>query len=172
MVKFIGIQKLWYGDVFEEAVDQVALKSWLSTATEVKNSHQDTFAYSQDDPDITDYKNELTGMCYHHDKTSAGERQITFTMGEYDYSDRAALEGGTVIDDGNGYAAPTGIGDVITKGIVAKLKTGNYIVFTHAFISVKTDTQEKALGMGVTAKAEEDPSVDGMACEYLISGWD
>ena len=61
MKPFIGIKQLWYGDVITAAVTATTLKTWLTSATEVKNSHQDTFQYTQDDPSVTDYINELTG---------------------------------------------------------------------------------------------------------------
>ena len=52
---FIGIKKIWYGDVFSAAVTASTLKTWLSSATEVGNSHQDTWSYTEDDPTYTDY---------------------------------------------------------------------------------------------------------------------
>ena len=70
MKPFIGIKQIWYGDVFSAAVTAATLKTWFQTATEVKNSHQDTFQYTQDDPSVTDYINELTGKPYYRDITS------------------------------------------------------------------------------------------------------
>ena len=43
MKPFIGIKKIWYGAVITAAVTPASLKTWLGTATEVKNSHQDTW---------------------------------------------------------------------------------------------------------------------------------
>lgn len=39
MKPFIGIKKIWYGAVINAAVTPASLKTWLGTATEVKNSH-------------------------------------------------------------------------------------------------------------------------------------
>ena len=50
MKPFIGIKKIWYGAVITAAVTPASLKTWLGTATEVKNSHQDTWGYTEDDP--------------------------------------------------------------------------------------------------------------------------
>ena len=57
MKPFIGIKKIWYGDVITSAVTKTSLKTWLGTATEVENSHQDTWGYTEDDPNYTDYIN-------------------------------------------------------------------------------------------------------------------
>lgn len=48
MKPFIGIKKIWYGDVFTEAVTKASLKTWLESATQVKNSHQDTWQYTEE----------------------------------------------------------------------------------------------------------------------------
>ena len=65
---FIGIKRIWYGNVFASAVSASSLKTWLGTATEVKNSHQDTWGYTEDDPAYTDYINELSGGIYGTDE--------------------------------------------------------------------------------------------------------
>lgn len=67
MKPFIGIKKIWYGAVINTAVTPASLKTWLASATEVKNSHNDTWGYTEDDPTTTDYVNELTGKVYYKD---------------------------------------------------------------------------------------------------------
>lgn len=166
-MKFIGIQKIWYGNVFTEELTAAKVKTWIASATEVKNSHEGTWGYTQDDPNVEDYINELTGKPYHRDVTSAGNKTITWTMGDYDFSDMIALEGGETVDSGNGWAS--GEAKLIYKGIVAKTKTGNYIVFTNANITAKTDQQQKALGLGITAVAMESETV-GVKDEYRFKG--
>ena len=152
---FIGIKKIWYGDVFDAAVTASTLKTWLSSATEVGNSHQDTWGYTEDDPTYTDYINELTGGIYYRDVTAKGAKTITFTMGEYELEDLVALRGG----------AP----NIVNKGIVGQTKTGNYIVFSNAAIIGKGDQQEKNIGLGVTAVAMDNPN-SGVASDYLFDG--
>lgn len=170
-LKFIGIKKLWYGDVINEALTAAKLKTWLSTAKQVTNSHDGTFNYSQDDPEVTELKNELTGNTYHRDKTSNGNKTINFSVGEYELEDKAALQGGKVIKDGDevvGWEAPDTL-DLVSKAIVAYLKTGNYVVFTNANIVGKVDNQDKNLTLGITATAQDSP-VDGVADEYWFTG--
>lgn len=171
MKPFIGIKQIWYGEIFDEAVTATSLKAWIASATEVKNSHQDTWSYTQDDPSVTDYINELTGTPYYRDMTSAGNKTIAFTMGVYEFSDRVALQGGKLVMDGDdviGWEAPTNP-EMIYKGIVAKTKTGNYIVFTNAGIVAKTNAAEKNLGLGVTAVAMDNTGSE-IPNEYLFDG--
>ena len=42
MKPFIGIKKIWYGDVINSAVTKTSIKTWLGNATEVEKQHQDT----------------------------------------------------------------------------------------------------------------------------------
>ena len=158
MPKFIGIKQLWYGAPLVAAPTRATIATLISNSTEVLNIHQDTWGYSQDDPDVTDYINELTGRPYHRDKVDEGRKSIVFTMGEYDYATKAARQGGEVIMDGTtpvGWKSPT-TPAFVNKSIIAKTKTGTYIIFTNASVIGKGDQQQKAVGLGVTAVAMEN----------------
>ena len=152
---FIGIKQIWYGDVFTSAVSASTLKTWLADATEVKNSHQDTWSYTEDDPTYTDYINELTGGIYYRDVTAKGAKTIAFTMGEYELEDLIALRGGEP--------------GIMNMGIVGKTKTGNYIVFSNAAVIGKGNQVEKNIGLGVTAVALDNPNT-GVKSDYLFDG--
>ncbi len=168
---FIGIKRLWYGDVITEAVTTEKLKTWIKTATEVKNSHDGTFQYTQDDPSVTDYINELTGKPYYRDMTSEGNKTIAFTIGEYEFEDKAALQGGTLIKESEvvvGWEAPK-TPELIYKAVVAMTKTGNFVVFTNAAVIGKTNMQEKNMGLGLTAVAMDNTN-DGVADELWFNG--
>ena len=87
---FIGIKQLWYGSPLTSAqatglTNAAAVASLIAAQdsgfTEIKNVHEGTWGYSQDDPSVTDYINELTGQPYYRDKTTLGNRTITFTIG-------------------------------------------------------------------------------------------
>lgn len=171
MKPFIGIKQIWYGETITAAVTASSLKTWFATATEIKNSHQDTFQYTQDDPNVTDYINELTGKPYYRDMTNEGNKTIAFTIGEYDFATKAELQGGTVIKESStevGWAAPETPG-LVYKSIVGKTKTGNYVVFTNAGIVGKTNMAEKNMGLGVSAVAMDNPN-EGVADEYWFDG--
>ena len=177
MKPFIGIKKIWYGPSLETAPTAAGLKNILKTMTEVTNSHEGTWSYTQDDPSVTDYINELTGKPYYRDATNAGNKTIAFTMGVYSMADRVALQGGEELKEvvGAGSAAET-VGwksssapQLVYKCIVAETKTGNYIVFTNAGVVAKTNAAEKNLGLGVTAVAMDNAN-PSIADEYLFDG--
>lgn len=162
MSKFIGIKQLWYTNPLATAPTQSGMATLVSGATEIKNVHQDTWGYSQDDPSVTDYINELTGKPYYRDAEQMGNKTISFTMGEYDYATKIALQGGTAVT--GGWAAPS-TPALISKCIIALTKTDTYIVFTNASIIAKGDQQQKAVGLGVTAVAMENGNA-GVSDEY------
>ena len=169
MKPFIGIKNIWYLAPLSTAPADYAAVTALTTATgtsEVKNVHASTWSYSQDDPETTEYVNQLTGKPYYRDKTSAGAKTIAFTIGEYEFADKAALQGGTVITSGSGTSA-TAIGwkssgtlENVHKAIIAKTKENSYIVFTNALIVGKVDQQELNLGLGVSAVALENETTN------------
>lgn len=167
-MKFIGIKQIWYGEPIKKEITKENFKQWLAAATEVKNSHQDTWGYSQDDPTVTEYINELTGKPYHRDVSQGGAKSINFTLGEYAVADKVALQGGTAIDESLGWKAPDAPAEIF-KAVVAKTKTGNYIVFSNASIVAKGNFVEKNIGLGVTAVAMES-GISGVSDEYLLDG--
>lgn len=171
MKPFIGIKQIWYGAVITAAVTPTTLKTWLAAATEVKNSHMDTWGYTQDDPSIMDYINEISGKPYHRDMTDEGSKTIAFTMGVYSFDDKIALQGGKAIKESSatvGWESPE-YPELINKAVVCKTKTGNYIVFTNAGIVGKSNMVEKNIGLGVSAVAMDNPN-EGVADEYWFDG--
>lgn len=166
--QFIGIKRIWYADVIAEEVTAAKVKTLIGTAKEVLNSHQDTWGYEESDPESTEYVNELTGQTYYIDMTKGGIPTISFTMGEYAYTDKAALQGGTAItatgvvtSDENtavGWKRPN-TPEIIEKAIIAQTKTGKYIVLTKANIIAKGNFVEKNIGLGVTAAALENGDI-------------
>ena len=164
--QFIGIKNIWYADsisaITGEALSGLEVKTLLADAstTKVTNLHQDTWGYAEDDASVTDYINELTGLVYYKDVTQAGAVTISFTLGEYAYADKAALQGGTST------ATSWNRGGIanIDKCIIAQTKTGNYIVFPKASILGKGNFVEKNIGLGISAVAMET-GVTGLAAE-------
>lgn len=173
---FIGIKQLWYGDVLSSDLTSGAeVAQLVQSMKEVKNVHEGTWGYSQDDPSVTEYINELTGQPYYRDKENLGARTITFTLGVYQFEDKAALQGGAVItkggqgadkDDEVGWKS-SGALENVNKCVVAKTKTGNWIVFANASIVAKGDQQEKNIGLGITAVCMETET-DGVEAEYMF----
>jgi len=173
---YIGIKRIWYAEPITSAVTASSLKTLLGSATEVKNSHQDTWGYEESDPETTEYINELTGQTYYIDMTKGTIPTISFTMGQYSYLDKANLQGGTAITatgaeatseaDAVGWKKGDNL-EVIEKAIIAQTKTGNYVVLTKANITGKGNFVEKNIGLGVTAVALEN---EGVGSEYWFDG--
>ena len=97
MNTFISIKKLWYGDVMSSAPTSETIATLVESLTEVKNVHGDTWGYEESDPETTEYINALTGVNYYVDMTKQSVPTINFTMGEYEYQQKADLQGGKVI---------------------------------------------------------------------------
>lgn len=164
---FIGIKRLWYTDPLTTEPTQEGIATLTAAAKEIENVHQGTWGYTQDDPSVTEYINQLTGKAYYRDKESDGGKTISFTIGEYDYEDKAALQGGEAITSGEtavGWKASGNLENV-EKAVIAETKSGKYIIFTNAAIVGKVDTQESALGLGIAAVALEN-ATDGVESEY------
>lgn len=198
---FIGIKKLWYGPVLTQKLGGITIASGVTeytsieallaitgegAFTEVKNVHDGTWGYSHDDPDVQEYINELTGQPYYRDKTSLGARTITFTLGVFEFQQKADLQGGSVVypikhvaasgetpahdepdttQDPIGWES-SGALENLNKCIIAQTKTGNYIVFSNASIVAKGDQQEKNIGLGITAVCMENETT-GVQAEYM-----
>lgn len=99
----------------------------FTSVAEVKNSHQNTWGYTEDDPAITGYINELTGKVYYRDVTAKDAKTIAFTMGEYDFEDKKELQGGELVKEGQeavGWKEPDNA-EVINKAIVGVSKNGD-----------------------------------------------
>lgn len=168
MKPFIGLKAVFYGDVLTSPLTKETLKAWLQTAKKIDNVHEGTWKYEQEDATETEYINELTGEPYFIDQEKKGKRTMSITLGEYDVATKVALAGGKAMDDGAGWEAPEDI-PVIEKCFVGQTKTGNYIVFPKASIKTKADTQNKNIGLGVTATALST-DVEGLKAEYHIDG--
>lgn len=169
---FIGLKRVWYAEVIKTVsasstgYSVTELKALVEAATEITNVHQDTWGYEESDATITDYINELTGQPYYRDVTQASIPTINFTIGEYDFATKAALQGGKKQTDSWERADMT---NIIEKCIVAMTKTGNFIVFPRAQITGKGTMAEKNIGIGVAAVPLET-GVKGLASEIWFDG--
>lgn len=171
MKPFIGLKRIWYGEPLTAAPTKATLAQIVKTMTEIKNVHEGTWSYTQDDPSTTDYINMLTGQPYYRDVTNAGNKTIAFTMGEYEFEDLVALSGGEVIKDNEttvGWASSSAP-QLYYNAVIAQTKTDNFIIFSNAGIIAKTNAAEQNLGLGVTAVAM-DSDTAGVAAEYRFKG--
>lgn len=174
---YIGIKRVLYGDALTalpqdtKSFNGAALAAMLATVgtenallKDVKNVHQDTWGYEESDPTVTEYIDQLTGQPYYRDKEQAGTPTISFTLGKYDLTDKAALQGGEVID---GVWHRKDMLNPIAKLIVAQTKTGEWIVMPNANIVGKGNFVQKNIGLGVAAIPVET-GVEGLSSEMWI----
>lgn len=168
MKPFIGLKAVYYGEVLSAKLTKESFKTWLTTAKKIENVHEGTWKYEQEDATETEYINELTGEPYFIDQEKKGKKTMSITIGEYDVATKVDLAGGKAMDGGLGWEAPADI-PVINKCFVGLTKTGNYIVFPNASIKNKADTQNKNVGLGITATAMST-GVSGLQAEYNIDG--
>lgn len=169
---FIGLKRVWYGEVVktvtnpETGYTAAELKTQIEKMTEITNVHQDTWGYEESDPSVTEYINELTGQPYYRDVTQAAIPTVSFTLGVYAFSDKAALQGGKATEDG---WERTDMTEPVEKSIVAMTKTGNFIFMPKANIIGKGSFVEKNVGLGVSAVPLET-GVKGLASEKWFDG--
>ena len=175
MKPFIGLKKIWYGAPLTTAPASLNdVEALVEDMTPVENVHEGTWSYTQDDPSVTDYINMITGQPYYRDVANGGNKTIAFTMGQYEFDDLVALQGGEKVGT-DGWAA--GAPALVYQAVIAQTKTGNYIVFTNAGIIAKTNAAEQNLGLGVTAVAMDNEKVDSttgkkIAAEYRFKAAD
>jgi len=165
-VSAIDIKKLWYCETTAITADVTAasLKTLLAanTTQEVQNIHQDTWSLEEAEPSQDSYKNQLTGSIYRMGKKTMGDITISFTIGQYDYTLKAALMGGT--GTSTSWKRQRGIVDV-KKAFIVKTVDDVYIVFPYCNLSTREGNTDGALGLAVAATIMEPPTTT-IAPEY------
>ena len=163
-VSLIGIKRIFYGEPLTSIITPYVngdastglsadeLKTWLATAKEVSNVHQDTWGYERTEPTITKYKNQLTKKVYRQSVDDAGEATISFSVGKYDFQTKADLEGGGATD--GKYSAPVGFEELV-KMVVGLTEDDVYIVFPKANMVTNGTTTDDAIALAVAATPME-----------------
>ena len=159
-VSAIKIKDLRYAEVLSAAPTLTNVVTSFKAATKIDNSHQETFTYEEDEPTVTQYKNELTNKTneltnktYRSD-VEAGEKRINFTIGQYDFDLKAALQGGTSGDSGKSYVSGEGT-ELRYKAFFALTQDNVLIVFPRANIVASNASTDNAIGIAVSAIPEE-----------------
>lgn len=152
-VSAIKIKDLRYAEVLAAAPTLSDVATGFKSATKIDNSHQQTFTYEEDEPTVTQYKNELTNKTYRSD-VEAGEKRINFTVGQYDFDLKAALQGGKSGDTGKSYTAGDSA-ELRYKAFYALTQDNVLIVFPRANIIASNSSTDNAIGIAVSAIPEE-----------------
>lgn len=171
-ISAIDIKKLWYADSLSSSTDVALtpsiLKTTLTTATEIKNVHQDTWTIDESEASQEKYRNQLTGSVYRVGSKDMGEVTFSFTIGRYDYATKAALMGGTVItnasDEAIGWSRARGVTD-IKKMLIALTEDDVYCVLPYGNVETREANTDGAVGLAVVGTMLEPPS-DNVDPEY------
>lgn len=170
MITAVEIDELYYADPITAVTDKTAglsggeIAALLAKATtkKVPNVHGETFQYEESEASVTKYKNALTGEVY-RESSEPGETKINFTIGEYDYETKAALQGGTA----TAHSWERGKYKSVHMCIIGKTKDGVYVIFPKASINARGSNTDKAIGLTVTA-SPLSTGVEGLASEKWI----
>lgn len=154
----VGIKRIWYAEPIKRQLETEDVYNLITddggTAKEISNVHGTTWVYEEAEPSTTDYINQLTGKVYYRDSVP-GTVQISFSVGQYDYETKAALQGGEVGEDSVSWSRSDDNG-LIYKSIIAETKDGTIIVFPNASIVARGGmVEDKVLGLLLTAVAME-----------------
>lgn len=167
VISAIKIKSLRYGEVLSAAPTAETIAGLFTAATEISNSHQDTFTYEEAEPTVNSYKNQLNGQVYRSD-VEPGAVSISFSIGAYDFETKAAMQGGTVTAGtetaGEVWARSGGKG-LIYKSLYALTEDNVCIVFPKALISGRGVSTDNAIAVAVKATPEEI-SGTAIASEY------
>lgn len=161
----VDIKQLWYAETTAVTADLTGaiLATILKTAKEVKNVHQDTWSIEEAEPSVTSYKNQITGSNYRQTK-EMGDLVMSFTIGQYDYTTKKDLMGGTLINTDKGWKRERGVVDIY-KCMIALTEDNQYVVFPKATSITREANTDGAIGLAVSATALEPDNSD-VSSEY------
>jgi hypothetical protein len=173
MITATGIKKILYADTSVVTADITPLiaKTLIAAADTagniVQNVHGETWQIEETEASVTGYKNQLTGLNYRHD-TVPGDITPSFTIGQYDYTSKAALMGGTVITG----TASAKIGwkrslekVTIHKVLFCLTDDDVWFIFPNCQIVAREATTDKAIAIPVKGLVQT-PTVTGVSSEY------
>lgn len=146
----IDIKQLFYCDPSKVTGDltPAMLKSILadSDTKEIINVHQDTWTIEETDASQDSYRNQLNGEVYRKGRKQMGDLSFNFTLGQYDYTTKAAFLGGeaTATSWKRNRGAVT-----IHMCLIALTDDDQYAVLPYADIAGRENTTDGAVGIPV-----------------------
>jgi hypothetical protein len=128
---------------------------------EVANVHGDTWSYEEEEGTTNPFRNQLNGNTYYNDY-QPGSTKVSFSIGQYDYATKAALQGGTAT--ATSWERPK-TSSIIYKCVIAITKDDTCLVFPKAQIVARGGMIEsKLIGLVLSATPVET-GVNGLAPE-------
>lgn len=168
----IGIKKLYYGAVLASSAEAALISSTgiatlISSMTEITNVHQDTWALEEGEPSQDSYKNQLTKSTYRMGDKQMGDITIAFEVGQYDWTTKAALLGGSVMEESNvevGWKRARGITDV-KKSFIAITEDNVAFIFPKCNVLSSEGNTDGAISIKMSATVLE-PEQNYLSSEY------
>lgn len=165
-VSAVDIKRLWYCEPDKVTGDLTGamLKSIIGDAEtkEVINVHQDTWSIEESESSQDAYKNQLTGTNYRMGTKTMGDVTFNWTIGQYDYTTKAELMGGTAT--GNSWKRARGIVE-IKKCLIALTEDDQYCVLPYANVNTREANTDGAIGLAVVGTMLE-PKDENISPEY------
>lgn len=177
-ISSVGIKRILYADtsvVTKDITADVAktlIKAAITAKTEVMNVHGETWSIEESEASVNGHKNQLNGQTYRYD-TTPGEVTPAFSIGQYDYTTKAALMGGEAIKKGGSGADKDNIVGwkratdkvVINKALFCLTEDDVWFIYPNCQIVAREANTDKAIAIAVKGLVQT-PKVAGVSSEY------
>lgn len=172
MISAVGIKKILFAEtsVVTQDITPVIAKALITAAitakNEVLNVHGETWQIEESEASVSGYKNQLNGQNYRYD-TTPGDLSPSFSIGQYDWKTKAAMMGGTVIEqDGEAVGWKRPLDKMTIKKALFCLTDDNvWFIFPNAQIVAREANTDKAIAIAVKGLIQT-PEVLGVSSEY------
>lgn len=177
-ISAVGVKRILYADtsvVTKDITADVAktlIKAAITAKAEVMNVHGETWNIEESEASVNGHKNQLNGQTYRYD-TTPGEVTPAFSIGQYDYTTKAALMGGETIKKGGSGADKDNIVGwkrstekvVINKALFCLTEDDVWFIYPNCQIVARESNTDKAIAIAVKGLVQT-PKVAGVSSEY------
>lgn len=177
-ISAVGVKRILYADtsvVTKDITADVAkalIKAAITAKAEVMNVHGETWNIEESEASVNGHKNQLNGQTYRYD-TTPGEVTPAFSIGQYDYTTKAALMGGEAIKKGGSGADKDNIVGwkrstekvVINKTLFCLTEDDVWFIYPNCQIVARESNTDKAIAIAVKGLVQT-PKVAGVSSEY------
>lgn len=177
-ISAVGVKRILYADtsvVTKDITADVAktlIKAAITAKAEVMNVHGETWNIEESEASVSGHKNQLNGQTYRYD-TTPGEVTPAFSIGQYDYTTKAALMGGEAIKKGGSGADKDNIVGwkrstekvVINKALFCLTEDDVWFIYPNCQIVARESNTDKAIAIAVKGLVQT-PKVAGVSSEY------
>lgn len=165
-ISAVDIKRLWHAPVNAVTGDltgsMLATILKATTTKEVMNIHQETWSIEEDEPSQDSYKNQLTKAVYRMGAKDVGSVTFNWTIGRYDYAEKAEFMGGEATD--GSWKRARGVVE-IRKCLIALTEDDQYCVLPYANVTAREVNTDGAIGIAIVGTMME-PENEEIMPEY------